>query len=214
MPEVTLRGRGRPKCVPDGVRCDEIVNSARQLFVKKGYGATTTDEIAAECKISKQTLYRLFAGKSALFAAVVETHREKWLGLPRDDDNLPLAQALEQIFMIDISEEADQERIDVISMVLAERGNFPELSDILKQHGADFARSQLANWLARQCSAGRLRPQDTMSTAQMLLDMVFGAIITKNVSKVEWPGGDQRRNHIRKCIDVFLNGVSCSREHV
>jgi AcrR family transcriptional regulator len=208
MRDDAARGRGRPKCAPDGVRCDEIVKCARQLFVKKGYGATTTDDIAAACKISKQTLYRLFPGKAALFGAVVETHRKKWLALPRDDDDATVAEALAQIFMIDISDEADQERLEVISLVLAEGRNFPELTEILTQQGADFARSQLAGWLSRQCAAGRLRAQNTMATAQMLMDMIFGALITKHVNEVEWPAGDQRRTHIRHCIDVFLHGVS------
>jgi AcrR family transcriptional regulator len=211
MLERTARGRGRPKCVPDDVQCCAIVNCARQLFVQKGYGATTTDDIAAACKISKHTLYRLFPGKAALFAAVVETHRQKWLSLPREDDDLPLAQTLAQIFMIDISDEADRERIDVIRLVLAEGRNFPELAEILKQRGGDFSRLQLAEWLARQCARGRLRPHDTVATAQMLLDMVFGAIITKSIGDLEWPAGEQRRKHIVNCIDVFLNGV-CPRQ--
>jgi AcrR family transcriptional regulator len=205
--EVMARGRGRPKCVSDDVQCDAIVNCARQLFIQKGYGATTTDDIAASCKISKHTLYRLFPGKAALFAAVVETHRQKWLDLPRDDDDVPLAETLAQIFMIDITDEADEERIAVIRLVLAEGRNYPELAEILKQYGGDYARLQLADWLARQCARGKLKPHDTTATAQILLDMVFGAIITKSLGDLEWPGGKQRRDHICNCIDVFLNGV-------
>jgi hypothetical protein len=45
----------------------------------------------------------------------------------------------------------------------------------------------------------------------MLLDMVFGAIITKSIGDLEWPAGEQRRKHIVNCIDVFLNGV-CPRQ--
>jgi TetR/AcrR family transcriptional repressor of mexJK operon len=202
------RGRGRPKCIPDSTQFDLIVNCARRLFVKKGYGATTTDEIAAECKISKQTMYRLFPGKAALFAAVVEAHRQKWLNLPRDDDDQPLAQTLAQIFMIDISDEADQERVDVIRLVLAEGRNFPELAAILKEHGAEFSRTQLAAWLARQCAAGRLQMRNTIGMAQILLDMVFGAILIKNIGDIDWPAGEQRRNLIRDCIDIFLHGVA------
>ncbi len=205
--EVMVRGRGRPKCVPDDAKCDVVVNSARRLFVKNGYGATTTDDIAADCRISKQTLYRLFPGKAALFAAVVETHRQKWFDLPRDDDDVPLAEALAQIFMVDISDEADQERVDVIRLVLAEGRNFPELAEILKRQGAEYSRAQLAEFLARQCERGRLKPQDTAETAQILMDMVFGAIIMKNIGDMDWPDGAQRRRHIRICIDIFLHGL-------
>lgn len=206
----SARGRGRPKCVPDSAQFDLIVNCARRLFVKKGYGATTTDDIAAECKMSKHTMYRLFPGKAALFAAVVEAHRQKWLDLPRDDDDQPLAETLAQIFMIDISDEADQERVEVIRLVLAESRNFPELAEILKQQGAEFSRTQLAEWLARQAAAGRLQMRNTIGMAQILLDMVFGAFIMKNIGDMDWPAGEQRRNHIRDCIDIFLHGVTAA----
>ena len=106
MLDAKARTRGRPKCTPDDVQCHSIVNGARRLFVKKGYGATTTDDIAAECKISKQTLYRLFPGKAALFAAAVAAISLKCLDLPREDDDLPLADSLALIFMADVSEEA------------------------------------------------------------------------------------------------------------
>lgn len=202
------RRRGRPKCTPDHRQCDFIINSARQLFVKKGYGATTTEDIAAECRISKQTLYRLFPGKAALFAAVVSAHRQKWLYFPQDDDDSPIAESLAQIFMVDISDEADQERVDVIRLVLAEGRNYPELAEIQKQYGAAFSRGQLADWLERQCARGKLKSRDTMSLAQILMDMVFGAIIMKNVGDMDWPQRDQRRVHIRDCIDIFLHGVS------
>ncbi len=202
-----MRRPGRPKSLSDQAQCALIVNGARRLFVKNGYGVTTTEDIAAACKISKHTLYRLFPGKAALFKAVVETHRQKWLALPRADDDLPLAEALAQIFMVDISDEADEERVNVIRLVLAEGRNYPELAEILRQYGSEYARVELAVWLARQCARGTLKPQDTMATAQILMDMVFGAVLMKNIGDMEWPAGEPRRNHVRNCIDVFLNGV-------
>lgn len=207
MLEVRARTRGRPKCVPDDTQSDMIVNGARRLFAKKGYGATTTDDIAAECKISKQTLYRLFPGKSALFVAVVAALSRKCLDLPCDDDDLPLAEALARIFMIDLSEQAERERVEILRLVIVEGRNFPELSDILKRHGLEVSRTELADWLARQCARGRLKAGDMTARAQMLIDMVFGATTLKNTGDLEWPGAEQRRAHIHNCIDVFLHGV-------
>jgi TetR/AcrR family transcriptional regulator, mexJK operon transcriptional repressor len=206
MLEAKARARGRPKCVPDDAQCCMIVNSARRLFVEKGYGATTTDDIAAECKISKQTLYRLFPAKSALFAAVVAGLSQKCLDLPRDDDDLPLADSLARIFLAD-SAEAEQERIEILRLVIVEGRNFPELSDILKRHGLEVSRAELADWLTRQCARGRLKAGDMTARAQLLLDMVFGAITIRNIGDQERPGAEQRRAHIHHCIDVFLHGV-------
>src|ERR1700733_6795521 len=207
MGELRTRTRGRPKCVPDDTQCTPMVNGARRLFVKKGYGATTTDDIAAECKISKQTLYRLFPGKSALFAAVVSALGQKCLDLPRDDDDLPLADSLARIFMADISEEAERERVEILRLVIVEGRNCPELSDILKRHGLEFSRTELADWLTRQSARGRLKAGDMTALAQMLIDMVFGAITLGNIGGLGGPGVEQRRAHIHNCINVFLHGV-------
>ena len=180
-----------------------IVNGARRLFVKKGYGATTTDDIAAECKISKQTLYRLFPGKSALFAAVVAAISQKCLDLPRGDEDLPLANSLARIFMVDISAEAEQERLEILRLVIVEGRNFPELSDILKRHGLEVSRAELATWLTRQCARGRLKAGDMTARAQLLIDMVFGAITTKNIGRdgVARCGTATRSySHLYRCI--------------
>ncbi len=120
---------------------------------------------------------------------------------------MPLDEALAQIFMVDISDEVDEERVAVIRLVLAEGRAFPELAEILKQYSAEFSRAQLAGWLARQCALGRLKPQDTAVSAQILMDMVFGAVIMKNIGEMDWPDGDSRRKHIRICIDLFLYGA-------
>jgi TetR/AcrR family transcriptional regulator, mexJK operon transcriptional repressor len=44
---------------------------ARQIFVARGYQGTTMDAVAAQAHISKQSLYREYPAKDALYAAVV-----------------------------------------------------------------------------------------------------------------------------------------------
>lgn len=59
--------RGRP----GGSTGAELLAIARQVFLGNGYAATTMDAVAAEARISKQTLYREYSSKEALYAAVV-----------------------------------------------------------------------------------------------------------------------------------------------
>ena len=73
------------------------------------------------------------------------------LALPGDYDELPLDQALEKIFKIDIDPKADKERVALLRLVLMEALQFPELEDILRRHGGDRSREELANWLSEQC---------------------------------------------------------------
>lgn len=49
-----------------------ILAAANILFIKKGYAATTIDEISSCANITKRTLYSYFADKKTLFLGVIE----------------------------------------------------------------------------------------------------------------------------------------------
>ncbi len=49
----------------------ELVASALELFVEKGYAGTRLDDVAAHAGVSKGTLYLYFENKEDLFKAVV-----------------------------------------------------------------------------------------------------------------------------------------------
>nr|WP_295742209.1 TetR/AcrR family transcriptional regulator [uncultured Acidocella sp.] len=206
MAKEICKHRGRPKACTDETQRRLIIDCSRRLFLEQGYGATRTEDIAAQCKISKQTLYRLFPGKSALFAAIVDADRPQWLELPVPDD-LPLAAALERIFRIDISEDEDRQRLDFFRMTLAEAQTYPELSEITRTSGAQ-AYAALAIWMQRQADRGVINlALDALTSARMLSDMIFGAMIGKSIGDFAWRSGEARRAHIRAAIHVFLHGV-------
>jgi len=52
-------------------RPGELLSSALDLFVEKGYAATRVEEVAARAGVSKGTLFLYFPSKEALFQAVV-----------------------------------------------------------------------------------------------------------------------------------------------
>lgn len=49
-----------------------ILDSAKSVFLSEGYSAASMDEIAAQAKITKQTLYRYFPSKIQLFHAALQ----------------------------------------------------------------------------------------------------------------------------------------------
>ena len=179
----------------------------KALFLEKGYGCTTTEDIAVRCHISKQTLYRLFSDKAAIFAAVIDGHSRTMFDLPCEDDNLPLGEALERMFNIDISAEAETERVAMLRLIVAESVRFPELGAIAKRNGCERLLQDLTDWLACQRARGLIATDDLDGAARMLTDMVFGSIITEAIGISEWPGAAKRQADIRRCIAVFLNGV-------
>jgi len=59
--------RGRPR----GSDAPELLSIARQMFITNGYRGTTMDAVAAQARISKQSLYRDYPSKDALYSAAV-----------------------------------------------------------------------------------------------------------------------------------------------
>jgi AcrR family transcriptional regulator len=211
VPAPVVRHRGRPKRVPDDIQRSLIAESARKLFIAKGYGRTTTDDVAAQCHISKQTLYRLFPGKPALFAAVVDAHRYSMLALPGDYDDVSLEQALERIFRIDIDPQAERDNLALLRLVMLESQQHPELEELLFRYGAEKARADLAKWLKARCKRETIELGDADSAVHILLDMIFGPMVLKLDAVVARRRPQQRQDHIRRCISIFLYGISSSR---
>lgn len=199
------RRRGRPKVVPDDRQRGHIVETGRAIFLERGFGRTTMDEVATRAHISKQTLYRLFTNKSALFAAVVEGHRHSMLAPPGDYDHLPLREALRAVARIDIGAEEERERHALLEMAHHESIVHPELHETILVHGVEMARRDLARWFEARSKSQPLAFDDYDGLARIFMDLVFGA------GRPPRPGGSEppeaRRRRLELCIEVFLGGI-------
>lgn len=206
-PNMLRRKRGRPKVVTDEAQRALIVECARILFLERGYGRTTTDDVAERCRMSKQTLYRLFPSKQDLFAAVVDVHRQSMLALPGNYEGMTLDEALQKIFKLDIDARADWERMALLRMVMLEAPQFPELFNIMRHQGAQRSHAELARWLSGMRERGAIETDDTSSIARILMDMIFAPPILET-DGIGRGSPDAHQAHIRRCIQVFLRGVT------
>ncbi|WP_103062131.1 TetR/AcrR family transcriptional regulator [Actinomyces qiguomingii] len=53
-------------------RREQLIDVARALFAKKGFEATSIEEIASRAKVSKPVVYEHFGGKEGLYAVIVD----------------------------------------------------------------------------------------------------------------------------------------------
>jgi AcrR family transcriptional regulator len=70
MTATPVRARGRPRTKPAELRREELLDAAQQLFIDKGIGATSIDDIASAAEVAKGTVYLYFPSKEALLHAL------------------------------------------------------------------------------------------------------------------------------------------------
>jgi AcrR family transcriptional regulator len=58
----------------------QLVDVGRAVFAKRGYEATSVEEIAAQARVSKPIVYEHFGGKEGLYAVVVDREVEHIVG--------------------------------------------------------------------------------------------------------------------------------------
>jgi AcrR family transcriptional regulator len=112
--------------------------AAHRLFLKQGYLATSIDAILAEAGVSsKETLYRHYANKEALFVDVLSHltmeqpgFSEKLEALPMPRDLSSLHQALTHLSREILSMMSQPGYLPLVRMIIAESPRFPRLGTL------------------------------------------------------------------------------------
>jgi TetR/AcrR family transcriptional repressor of mexJK operon len=112
--------------------------AALRLFLQQGYLATSIDAILAEAGISsKETLYRHYANKEALFVDVLSHltleqpgFSQKLTALPMPQDLPQLGQVLTQLSREIFSLMSQPEYLPLVRMIIAEAPRFPQLGPL------------------------------------------------------------------------------------
>ena len=112
--------------------------AAHQLFLQQGYLATSIDAILAEAGISsKETLYRHYANKEALFVDVLAHltmeqpgFSEKLAALPTPHDLPSLRQALTTLAREILSMMSQPGYLALVRIIIAEAPRFPQLGPL------------------------------------------------------------------------------------
>jgi len=79
-------GRGRHAGYDD--QREAILASAARLFATQGYSATSMNQVAEACGLSKATLYHYYRDKYALLFSIADTHVERLQRITREDGEL------------------------------------------------------------------------------------------------------------------------------
>jgi AcrR family transcriptional regulator len=147
-------------------RRQEILDAAAAVFLEHGYEAGAMSEVARRLGGSKETLYRYFATKQALFAAVVEQgaarHGRRISG--EVGENGDLASDLGRFGRALLTFLTSEEHLALRRAVIAEAGK-SDLGKLYFEEGRKAALEPVAARLAMAMEDGRLRRADPWTAA-------------------------------------------------
>lgn len=187
-----------------------ILQEAETLFLERGFVGASVEEVAARAAVSKQTVYKQFESKAALFVAVVQAMTgqgsDRVQAEMRDPETeADVADALmghgERLLKIALAPRLLRLR----RLVISETDRFPELGRALYEGGPGRAIAGLAGALQRWSDRGLLRLDEPMVAATQFNWLVMGDPVNRAMflGPVDLSATEQKR-HLTQSVRVFL----------
>jgi TetR/AcrR family transcriptional regulator, mexJK operon transcriptional repressor len=186
----------------------ELAEVAERLFLKHGFAETTMQMIALEAEASKETLYRHFASKEALFAELINARAATVAGpqsaLARDE---PPATALFELGMSLINLMMKGEAPALFKIIMADAHRAPDLARIFYDQGPGATLKRLTAYLRSATQRGLLRCPDPRQAAKLFL----GAVISHHhlhclIGQPPIPPSSvEMKEHVRAAVEMFMS---------
>jgi len=199
-----------PRPSPLARRRAAMLKAAYDLFVERGYGAVSVDDIIRVSGGSKTTLYKLFGSKDGIMRAVIASLAEEMLKEFQVDfdakksvrDNL--THIGEVLIDLALSENA----IAQFRMAVGNAKPFPEIAMLWYEAGPKSTFVGIAEFFERENARGTLRVPDPVQAADF-----FGGMILFRENMIRLIGGPESsarelKAMVSGAVDLFLRAYA------
>ena len=182
---------------------DKILQTARRLFVKQGYTATSMRQVAEMAGIGKATIYHHFPDKKAIVLALLKKNTasmEEALQLvraetdPRRRIQVATQTSVKYLF----------EAVDIMQII---RREVPGGRDQLQTGYMTFFQEYmalLAGAVQRGAEQGIFRPVDPFAAARVLMTMIQGTFAIAYLSGERAQSAEQAAATL---LDIYFQGI-------
>ena len=188
-----------------------ILAAATEAFLKAGFLGASMDEVAAASSVSKQTIYKHFGSKEALFVAVVTSLTNAASDLVHGDVPEPeaaddVAAYLRDYGLRQLNVVLTPRLLQLRRMVIGESSRFPELGKALYDSGPGRAMRAIALALERLARRGFLMLEDPAVAAAHFNWLVMGGPVNAAMllGDEAVPNPTALRRHVIEAVRVFL----------
>jgi TetR/AcrR family transcriptional repressor of mexJK operon len=194
-----------------------ILDTARQLFLARGYDATSLDDVAAASGVSKTTVYNNFRDKTDLFSAVVLSVTERAeqiiaeLGATLDGDG-PVPDRLTAVARALAHGVLNPAVVQLRRLAIAEALRFPGVVTAYWDRAPARTLALLTDAFTRMASRGELDIDDPAAAATLFAYGVLGLYQDQALLQ---PGRPLARadldQHVDQVVAAFLRAYAPAR---
>jgi AcrR family transcriptional regulator len=184
-----------------------ILDAAFDAFMKQGYAASSTLEIATRARVSKRELYALVGNKEAMLIACVSARAKRFQvppDIPVPKDRETLRQVLTGFGTQLVTEITDPTVIAVFRLGIAEALNAPEVAQALDSNGREASRAALRK-IMTAAEKLHLLKGDPAELAEQFGGLLWGNLMVSLLLGVaQRPNAQQLGARARAAVDAFM----------
>jgi TetR/AcrR family transcriptional repressor of mexJK operon len=183
-----------------------MIEAAYSLFIEKGYGSVSVDDIIRVSRGSKSSLYKFFGNKEGILKAVIESLAEEFLreihlefpsgGTPRE--------ALNRIGMVFADLALSDSAINQHRHAVSHARAFPDLAKLWYESGPKKTMDGFADFLEKETAAGRLRISDPARAAWFFLGMIIFHDNMRRLVCLPQAKRSELKELVSEAVEVFL----------
>jgi AcrR family transcriptional regulator len=185
-----------------------IIEAAKTVFLREGYGASI-DSVIAAAGIARQTLYNHFPSKKDLFLAVMDRVVDRTMRpLLQVEPDAPLPQVLAWFATSYIEGALDPDALAMSSMISWAMKEFPEVGPLAYAAGPRRTTPALAHYLRMQMEIGAIEIKDPEIIAESFFGAVVGHARYRYMFGLGVDRDDKRRAaFVDEVVTVFVRGL-------
>jgi AcrR family transcriptional regulator len=195
---------GRPRQMLEAERRRQLIAAAADLFLHRGYHATTMDDVARCAGMSKKTVYQVFSSKSELFDALLADWFAPFTAPIEADDRPPRQVLTEALFRL-ANFALSERQVLLMRLLIAETSCSEEIATALDRQCIGRGKGALEQWLAAQAAAGVLTIDNPKEAANMLFFSAVGDFLMRLLlRKRPEPTSDEIAARIAYTVAAFF----------
>ena len=188
-----------------------ILQSAQRLFARRGYGGTTTRDLAQAAGVAEGTLFRHFESKKAILVRVAT---EGWVEILTDLltelSEMASYKAISQVMRRRMSNLSHN--VELMRVCFMEAQFHPELREQVQSEVIAKMTDVAEAFFQTAMDRGIYRPMNPRVVARIFLGMFTVAGFSQSTLSDEADSPKAMQELAEGLADVFLNGVLAERE--